>query len=72
MDLDPPRRADELVLATERLFEAAIDLGEDVAESVPDAARTFLTRWQVRFDDINSALLGMALSRTIGEVLGKE
>ena len=46
--------------------------GEDVAESVPDAARTFLTRWQVRFDDINSALLGMALSRTIGEVLGKE
>jgi hypothetical protein len=46
--------------------------GEDDAESVPDAARAYLTRWQLRFDDINNALLGTALSRTISEVLDKE
>lgn len=45
--------------------------GEDGALSVPDSARTYLTRWQLRFDDINNALLGMALSQTISEVLDK-
>lgn len=46
--------------------------GEDGALSVPDSARTYWTRWQLRFDDINNALLGMALSQTISEVLDKE
>lgn len=45
--------------------------GEDGAESVPDAARAHLTRWQLRFDEINNALFGTALSRTISEVLDK-
>ncbi len=46
--------------------------GKDGALSVPDSARTYQTRWQLRFDDINNALFGMALSRTINEVLDKE
>lgn len=46
--------------------------GEDGALSVPDSARNDMTRWQLRFDDINNALLGMALSQTIGKVLGEE
>lgn len=46
--------------------------GEDGALSVPDSARTYRTRWQLRFDDINNALLGMALSQTSSEVLDKE
>nr|WP_315848390.1 hypothetical protein [uncultured Rhodoferax sp.] len=47
-------------------------LGHHDALSVPDSARAHLTRWQLRFDDINYALLGMALSQTITKVLGKE
>jgi hypothetical protein len=45
--------------------------GEDGGESVPDVARAHLTRWQLRFDDINSALFSMALSRNISEVVDK-
>ena len=44
---------------------------EDDTESVRASARSRLTRWQLRFDEINNALLGMALSQTISEVLDK-
>jgi hypothetical protein len=39
------------------------------SESARASAPARFTRWQVRFDDINNALLGMALSQTISEVL---
>jgi hypothetical protein len=44
---------------------------EDNSDSARASAPARLTRWQLRFDDINNALLGMALSQTISEVLDK-
>jgi hypothetical protein len=38
-------------------------------ELATDSARAHLTRWQCRFEDINDALLGIALSKTIGEAI---
>lgn len=38
-------------------------------ELTTDSARAHLTRWQCRFEDINDALLGIALSKTIGEAI---
>jgi hypothetical protein len=34
-----------------------------------EALQARMTRWQRQFDHINNALLGLALSRTIGEVV---
>lgn len=68
----------EKLLADRPFFEVPSEsqvkensLSEEDIESVCAPERARLTRWQRRFDDINNALLGTALSQTISEVLDK-